>query len=871
LITDCTMTRIKRQTCLFLFVLLLTSFEIKLYAQSRERNRSIPVYVDKSGIMRWTSNNKEASFFGVNYTVPFAYGFRSHKVLGVDLETAIRQDVYHMARLGFNAFRVHVWDTEITDSTGNLLENEHLRLFDFLLAELKKRNIKTLVTPIAYWGSGYPEPDVKTAGFSSIYNKQQSVTKDRAIAAQENYLKQFFKHVNPYTKTTYGNDPDVITMEIYNEPHHSGPKEKTTDYINRMTAAVRSTGWIKPVFYNISESPSYADAIANANVDGHSFQWYPTGLVANYTLQGNFLPNVDRYFIPFIDTVPAFRNRARMVYEFDAGDVLGSYMYPAMTRSFRAAGFQWATQFAYDPLATAYANTEYQTHYVNLAYTPSKAISLMIAGEAFRNLPLFKNYGTYPADTVFDVFRVSYRESLSEMNADDKFYYSNNTNTQPKNQKKLQHIAGVGNSPLILYEGTGAYFLDKIKEGIWRLEVMPDAVHIRDPFEKASPEKEVTRIQWQEHPMRIMLPGLGNSFHIKDLQATNAAVKTANDQSFSVNPGTYILAGKKENVEVREDKLGVIGMNEFVAPKPVQTDPYLYHIPFEEVSSGSQFVIKAKVVGIDTSTKVTLFINKYYGEYRTIPMKRTSVYDYEGEVPAALVTSGLLNYRIVIQKDTAYTVFPGNHKGNPFAWDNYINDTWQTIVVSPAAKLELFNAAYDKKIKTYPPFRRNFKTEYITDDQTGDLVLRLSATSLANEPLLGFVHFIGDQIKGRASGLPAFNQLVVRARTNAAEPVIAKIKLVTKDAYPFAASITLTNSFQDIGIPLDNFKADSLLLMPRPYPGFQPMWLQPAFSSSLELQDVGKLEISIGSELSPAQKEKPYSIEIQSVWLKKNN
>ncbi len=51
-------------------------------------------------------------------------------------------------------------------------------------------------------------------------------------------------------------------------------------------------------------------------------------------------------------------------FEFDASDVLESYMYPAMARSFRTAGFQWATQFAYDPMATAYANTEYQTHYL---------------------------------------------------------------------------------------------------------------------------------------------------------------------------------------------------------------------------------------------------------------------------------------------------------------------------------------------------------------------------------------------------------------------------------------------------------------------------------------------------------------------------
>ena len=75
------------------------------------------------------------------------------------------------------------------------------------------------------------------------------------------------------------------------------------------------------------------------------------------------------------------------------------YMYPAMARSFRTAGFQWATQFAYDPIATAYGNTEYQTHYLNLAYTPSKAISLLIASKVFHKIPRLKNYGSYPADT----------------------------------------------------------------------------------------------------------------------------------------------------------------------------------------------------------------------------------------------------------------------------------------------------------------------------------------------------------------------------------------------------------------------------------------------------------------------------------------
>ncbi|MGZ3951046.1 MAG: membrane or secreted protein, partial [Flavisolibacter sp.] len=268
-----------------LFVLITKSFG----QSSQESNL---VYVDKKGVLRYTRDNKEASFFGVNYTVPFAYSYRAHKALNVDLEKAIQQDVYQMARLGLDAFRVHVWDTEISDSAGNLLENEHLRLFDFLLSELKKRNIKTIITPIAFWGNGYPERDEATPGFSRKYGKGRATTNDTAIAAQENYLKQLFRHVNPYTHLTYVSDADIIAVELNNEPSHSGPKQGVTNYINRLVAAIKTVGWTKPLYYNIAQNPFYSDAVAKANVDGVSFQWYPTGLVANHEQKGNLLPNV---------------------------------------------------------------------------------------------------------------------------------------------------------------------------------------------------------------------------------------------------------------------------------------------------------------------------------------------------------------------------------------------------------------------------------------------------------------------------------------------------------------------------------------------------------------------------------------------------
>src|SRR6476661_5169988 len=175
----------------FLIIVLMIMACSKGYSQSKKNL----VYVDKAGVIRYTSNKKEAAFFGVNYTIPFAYGFRSHKALGKDLEKAIDADVYHMSRLGLDAFRVHIWDVEISDSLGNLLDNEHLRLFDYLLQKLKERNIKILLTPIAFWGNGYPEKDEKTNGFSSVYGKQNAVVLEAAIKAQEHYLQQLFTHI----------------------------------------------------------------------------------------------------------------------------------------------------------------------------------------------------------------------------------------------------------------------------------------------------------------------------------------------------------------------------------------------------------------------------------------------------------------------------------------------------------------------------------------------------------------------------------------------------------------------------------------------------------------------------------------------------
>src|SRR5690606_36294851 len=128
--------------------------------------------------------------------------------------------------------------------------------------------------------------------------------------------------------------------------------------------------------------------------------------------------------------------------------------------------------------------------YLNLAYTPAKAISMMIAAETAYRIRRNQSFPAYPEDTLYGDFMLSYEQDLAVMNLDTAFYYTNNTDVYPKSVQALRKIAGHGSSPAVDYSGSGAYFLDKLQDGVWRLEVMPDADTVTDPSAKPSLSRE---------------------------------------------------------------------------------------------------------------------------------------------------------------------------------------------------------------------------------------------------------------------------------------------------------------------------------------------------------------------------------------------
>ena len=214
-------------------------------------------------------------------------------------------------------------------------------------------------------------------------------------------------------------------------------------------------------------------------------------------------------------------------------------MYPAMARTFRAVGAQFAAMFAYDMLRTASRNLGWQTHYLNLVYTPRKAMSAIIAAEAMRRLPRMRSYGPYPRNTRFGDFRVSPRRGSGASWSPRRLSVRRSTRSAPPDPGP-RRIAGFGSSPVVTYDGVGVYFLDRSAWGLWRLEVYPDAVPVRDPFEPPSPGKIVTRAISRAWPMTSRCPISARASGAAGSRGTRDRAGRA--RPLHVTPGVYVLS-----------------------------------------------------------------------------------------------------------------------------------------------------------------------------------------------------------------------------------------------------------------------------------------------------------------------------------------
>lgn len=795
---------------------------------------------------------EEVALFGANYSLPFAFGYRSVKAMGLSHEEMIRLDVAHLARLGVTAYRIHLWDRLISDRDGNLLNNEHLQLFDFLLSELKRYQIKAVVTPIGWWGSGYPAPDPIEPGFSVLYSKNQMNEKADAIKAQHRYLAQLMAHKNrdgvPYAK-----DPNILAFELFNEPKHADAGA-VIQYVNDLVKVMRDAGVTKPLFYNSSEQgnwPEFAKALCQSNIDGVSFQWYPTGLLKYSSLQSNVLGSVAQYHNPFKD-IAACADKARMIYEFDAADVKAPLLYPAMARSFRAAGFQWATQFAYDPAALAASNAEYNTHYLNLLYTPAKAISFLIAGEVFRSLPRGADTGAYPASNQFGGAALNVRldpaTGLALLNNGSRFYHSHSTIDKPVNADQLRHIAGVGSSPLVQYQGSGAYFLDQQQAGLWQLEVYPDATELDDPHQNSSLKREAVRLSVSAREMTIQLADLGKSFVLQRADGTQLSAKNG---LVTLTPGRYLLA-KTAALLAQAQKPTPTSMRPFLLPEITVKPALLVHQPLRQWPIDQPLPVCAQLSAAQVSgLKVSLFYRLAgEGQIQQQAMQAEDLGRYctKLKLPSQ---SGLLQYQLVLQENNKALSFPGAVEAQPSDWDfpQSLQHHFSTLLQQPGAAVPLFDARVDQTTLLYPKDAQ-VSQQWLAGERQQGLALRLRPAKTPDwqQPPLALLRTETHAVMGLTQrDLAGYTKVAIKIRAVTGKMPV-RFALLNQDGLAFGIDLEASTDWRYQLVPLSALQATPTLLT-QAYPTFMPAQLA---HQGQQLGDLSQLQGTQWQLLAPS-------------------
>lgn len=425
---------------------------------------------------------------------------------------------------------------------------------------------------------------------------------------------------------------------------------------------------------------------------------------------------------------------------------------------------------------------------------------------------------------------------------------------------------------------------------------MPDAIWVRDPFEKPSPKKRVSRIAWNEWPMRIDLPDLGGDFQALGLNDGNHFSGQADGRTLKIQPGAYLLNRSGVTTKWnREDRWENITLKEFVAPEASLDQTYVLHQPVAEATAGQNFCVRATIASPQVVKKVVLVVylpqkpepesqrvqpdrhvqpgggNKPGpgvldgGGAQTFEMTRTSGFEYDAHIPGDQVHVGTLRYHIAVEGPDGYATYPSATPVFPTDWDFY-GEPWETRIVPAGSPILLFDAATDAKLVTADG--RNQVYDIVPSDRRGTSAMEVVARDLdRNEHDHSFRFFFRDKISGRTSDLGAIGKIVVYGRSVTARPCQLQLALVTADGIAYGGVVTVQPQPGAFSIPVRALQKVRMPNIPHGYPVFIHFWSRVGADISLDLRRIESVLVSIGPGVPASEYRGAHGVQIERIWL----
>ncbi|MCX6908574.1 MAG: hypothetical protein NTY01_11090 [Verrucomicrobia bacterium] len=183
---------------------------------SRAMPRHVPagrfgrVIATRQGKFAFEKRATPARFYGVNFCFTAQY-------LPHELADRLAE---RLARLGYNAVRIHHYESELVERGlgGPRLKADRLDQFDYLFAALKQRGIYVTTDlfvsrPVALADIYEGEPG--NIGMDEF--KMAIHVNDRAFENYKAFARALLDHENPYTKLRYADDPALAWLSLVNE------------------------------------------------------------------------------------------------------------------------------------------------------------------------------------------------------------------------------------------------------------------------------------------------------------------------------------------------------------------------------------------------------------------------------------------------------------------------------------------------------------------------------------------------------------------------------------------------------------------------------------------------------------------------------
>ncbi|HEY8197459.1 MAG TPA: hypothetical protein VIG04_10795, partial [Gemmatimonadales bacterium] len=429
------------------------------------------------------------------------------------------------------------------------------------------------------------------------------------------------------------------------------------------------------------------------------------------------------------------------------------------------------------------------------------------------------------------------------------------------------------------YGGEGIYFLDKVRPGLWRLEVYPDAVPVRDPFEPPSPDKIVTRAIARTWPMKLALPDLGESFTVQPVTAGNARTEVAAGGGFIVAPGVYVLsAAGLVDAATLPSHMGHLGFAEYHAPPPDTLPVSVVPLFAPALLAGRDARLRARVVDTTPPDSSVLFIRRK-GEpaYRAYPMRPAGAYEYAATVPAAEVREGPQDMVITVFRGDSAVTFPGGQRQKPRDWNFFDRESWALDVVGPRAPLRLFDPAADAERLAFTRIGdagRRGLFQVGMSAATGRPVFHVELpVDKSGSSLLDYTAslVIADRVRVRQETIAGAEAVRLRLRGLGPRQVL-HVTLMEDDGTSWSAALMVDSTWTERSLGLGAFTASRGVLLPQGFPGEWNYWVGPADgrggrTDRPRLDHLERLQLSLRREDGAVVPPGGYGVEVEWVAL----